>query len=574
MKTKRLGNIANIQIGKTPSRKVPSYWGKGNYWVSIADMKGKVIVSTKEQITDLAVDKCNCKLIPKGTLLLSFKLSVGKVAFAGTDLYTNEAICGLKIIDTKKVFSDYLYYVLKSIRYTGRNAAKGITLNKKSLHALDIPLPEDPDDQKRIAKVLSKAEELIQQRKQTIALLDEYLKSVFLDMFGDGLKYDSKYIRNIVPNTRYALSSGPFGSDLTSKDYVKDGVIVLRGLNISNNKLDLDNVVFVSEEKAKKLERSLVRPFDVVVVAVGSSGKALMIPTSLNEAIMSQNFNKITPDQEQVNPVYLEYCFNSEIIQRQITKVLVNAGRTFLSLTNIKELKLPIPPKPLQDKFAAIVEKVEAVKRLYEQSLQKLEELYGSLSQKAFKGELNVSRVEIDEEEGKIFAEPNIVEPEEEEELPYTPVLLEKLIETTVGQSREKEQDIPETKPVHHILRWDDGWEKYNDEEIARMVKEIFSDADFNAEMLFDFLTNNLGLTVSYFTSKELKLEKKTENKRDFKQWLFDCIQGENKYLKLRQFYHDDYRSDKNLVIPADYIKTYNEKDSVERSGIYFNIEP
>src|ERR1700761_7243955 len=95
----RLEEVCTIQIGKTPRREVSKYWGKGYSWVSISDMKAKFITSTKEEITETAIRECGCKLIPKGTLLLSFKLSIGKLAFAGKNLFTNEAIVGLQIKD-------------------------------------------------------------------------------------------------------------------------------------------------------------------------------------------------------------------------------------------------------------------------------------------------------------------------------------------------------------------------------------------------------------------------------------------------------------------------------------------
>ena len=95
MKKVVLSELCEILIGRTPSRSVSKYWGKGHKWVSISDMKEEFVSSTKEEITDEAIAALRCRKIPKGTLLLSFKLSVGKLAFAGTDLYTNEAIAAL-----------------------------------------------------------------------------------------------------------------------------------------------------------------------------------------------------------------------------------------------------------------------------------------------------------------------------------------------------------------------------------------------------------------------------------------------------------------------------------------------
>lgn len=292
---------------------------------------------------------------------------------------------GVKVLTLKNPKDNALfyYYFLKSIRIVD----KGYSRHFKYLKEKKLPVAEYPD-QLHIANLLSKAENLVAQRKESIRLLDEYLKSTFLEMFGNGKMFDWRFIDEIASKEKYSLSSGPFGSNLTSQHYTDTGVIILRGTNITSGKLDLSNVKYISEEKAIELKRSEVKPNDVVIIAVGSSGKALLVPQSLKRAIMSQNFNKITPEKSKIEPIYLEYCINDNIVQSQFKKKMTDTVRTFLSLTSIKEIKIPVPPIELQTEFAHIVEKTEALKTQYQQSLQELENLYGSLSQRAFRGEL------------------------------------------------------------------------------------------------------------------------------------------------------------------------------------------
>ena len=186
---KHLADLCDITIGRTPSRSVAEYWGGSSPWVSISDMRSKYISETKECITDFGIEKARCRIIKKGTLLLSFKLSIGKLSFADRDLYTNEAIAALQIKDKENLYPDYLFYALRFIPLTGSNqAAMGKTLNSKSLAILKIPIPENYDDQVRIAGILSRAELLIEKRKESIRLLDDFLKSTFLDMFGDPVR--------------------------------------------------------------------------------------------------------------------------------------------------------------------------------------------------------------------------------------------------------------------------------------------------------------------------------------------------------------------------------------------------
>lgn len=140
-----LSALVTPTIGGTPSRKNRYYYTGENPWVSIGEMNGQVITDTKEKITDDAVMNSNVKLIPKGTTLISFKLSLGKVAIAGTDLYTNEAIAALQIKDKHlaDISDEYLFYLFKSkvIDLKGDTKSFGNSLNSKKLGAIPIPFP-------------------------------------------------------------------------------------------------------------------------------------------------------------------------------------------------------------------------------------------------------------------------------------------------------------------------------------------------------------------------------------------------------------------------------------------------
>src|SRR5690554_5850602 len=109
-----LSKVCKVSIGKTPSRSEPRYWGPGYPWVSIGDMNGRrYLKDTAETITTAAVEECNCKPIEAGTLLMSFKLSIGKLAIAERRLFTNEAIASLPILDPNQLSTEFLYYALQ-----------------------------------------------------------------------------------------------------------------------------------------------------------------------------------------------------------------------------------------------------------------------------------------------------------------------------------------------------------------------------------------------------------------------------------------------------------------------------
>ncbi|NOU40222.1 MAG: type I restriction endonuclease subunit S [Methylotenera sp.] len=137
----------DIKIGGTPSRGNPAFFGGNNLWVSIKDMEGQsIITKTLEKITDEGIEHSNCKLVKKGSLLFSFKLTVGRVSFAGQDLYTNEAIASFDPEEASQAGVDleFLSIVLPISAQgdTSKNTMGIALLNKEKIFNLEIPLPE------------------------------------------------------------------------------------------------------------------------------------------------------------------------------------------------------------------------------------------------------------------------------------------------------------------------------------------------------------------------------------------------------------------------------------------------
>lgn len=161
---KKLGQICEVLIGGTPSRKNHLYYGGNNLWVSISEMNGNIISDTKEKITELGVKESNVKLIPTGTTLLSFKLSIGKVALAGADLYTNEAIAGLIPKNKNIVLDKYLFYLFKNnaidLDLKNKNTF-GTSLNSQILKD-EVEIPLIPiEKQKILVSIIDKIENKI-----------------------------------------------------------------------------------------------------------------------------------------------------------------------------------------------------------------------------------------------------------------------------------------------------------------------------------------------------------------------------------------------------------------------------
>ena len=183
-----------LQMGKTPSRNEPSFWNNPLYnWVSISDMNQKYICSTKEKISPIALEKTGIKKVPKGTIMLSFKLSLGKVSISALDLYTNEAIMSFFPKNKNEWNIDFLYNYFKWLDWgkKAQKAVKGSTLNKNSLGNIEIPFPA-MEEQKKIAARLDAVSDLLAKQKQLLSEQDTLIRSTFYDMFGD-LERNSKF---------------------------------------------------------------------------------------------------------------------------------------------------------------------------------------------------------------------------------------------------------------------------------------------------------------------------------------------------------------------------------------------
>ena len=161
----RLSKIVSMSIGKTPPRGEQKYWSDAKYnWVAISDMvDGGVICTTKEKVSEEAASKLFSAISPKGSLIMSFKLTVGRTSLLGMDAFHNEAIITIRpFVDEAEAMRNFLLKVLPLIANQGesKDAIKGKTLNSKSLSNLLIPLPPLYEQQRIVAQIEKLFEQL------------------------------------------------------------------------------------------------------------------------------------------------------------------------------------------------------------------------------------------------------------------------------------------------------------------------------------------------------------------------------------------------------------------------------
>lgn len=287
----------------------------------------------------------------------------------------------------------YVYYYLRTINLKGA----GYSRHFKFLKQVKIPIPENdgkPDfgAQERIAHLLGKVENLIAQRKQHLKQLDDLLKSVFLDMFGDPVQNEKGWDTLPFSKVGRFLSGGT--PSKARDDFWNGNFPWVSPKDMKTEKID-DSIDHISETVFEETSLKRVSPGHLLVVVRGMI-LAHSFPVAINsvEIAINQDMKAITPVKE-INVVYLQHCLNS--LKRQILSLISSAGHGTRKFDSdaMHKLHIPKPPEKLQIQFVSIAEKLEGLKVRYQKSLTDLKSLYGALSQQAFKGELDLSRVSL-----------------------------------------------------------------------------------------------------------------------------------------------------------------------------------
>lgn len=292
--------------------------------------------------------------------------------------------------NTEKLHPRFLNYWLQSpqARFQIKQLVKGIHLYPKDVMRLEIPLPPLPE-QKRIAAILDKADAIRRKRQQAIQLADDFLRAVFMDMFGDPVTNPKGWSRAALPDVAEKFTDGPFGSNLKSSHYVEDGVRVIRLQNIGVGSLLDYDLAFISEEHYQSLPRNHCQPGDVIVGTLGDPNlRACIIPEGLSSALNKADCLLFRPSEDKVLAEYICWLLNNPSLVESAAGLVRGQTRGRISLGRLKELEIPIPPLSEQERFRSVVRKLLDVQVKINSSCGGFIDAFSSLSQKAFSGQL------------------------------------------------------------------------------------------------------------------------------------------------------------------------------------------
>ena len=356
----KLSDIFDLQMGKTPSRDNNMYWKDGNLpWVSIADLsKSQIYIeNSKDMITNLAAKDTLMKCIPQDTVIMSFKLSLGKTAITKTPLYTNEAIMAFidkKVIQIEPIYIYFLFRNIKWGQYTN-NAVKGKTLNKKFFSDFQIYIPEYTQ-QTKIASILIRINKILEYKHSLIKVYDVLIKSRF-DEF-------NKNNNNVKVSKLEALCTsivrGPFGSALKVENFVKKSDTSVKVYEQSNaiQRSAAIGSRYISREHYESLRRFKCKPGDIIMSCSGTIGKLFILPNDAEEGIINQALCKFTLGKELLPEVFLLYM---DILIGNI-EIKGSGIKNISAVKFIKNLEIPVPPIGIQSKLLFELNQINKLK--------------------------------------------------------------------------------------------------------------------------------------------------------------------------------------------------------------------
>ena len=396
----KLNHKYKFHTGFTPDTKNEDYYSVDGFdWLTIGDLTDeRVVFESAKKITNQAVENSKGTISTKGSLLYSFKLSVGQVAIAGKDIYTNEAIATFPI--EKNPCVNFLYY--SSQVCIVQNAIENIygakILNQELIKSAKLPFPP-LHEQQAIASYLdnkvSRLDRLIQDQQQVIEDWKAYKQSLITETVTKGLNpevelkdsgiewigeipshWEVKKIKKILLEEKASIRVGPFGSQLKGEDFKKEGYPVYNQKVVLSNNFEVFDS-FVDENKFKQLTSFVASPGEALITTRGSIGKLAVIPDNAPEGIIHPCIIKARFNTSLILNDLLVYLFNfTSIVAEQLVKASNSTIIDVVYSEPLKNIYLPIPPLHEQQQIADFLdEKCSKIDQLIEDKQRLIEEL-------------------------------------------------------------------------------------------------------------------------------------------------------------------------------------------------------
>jgi type I restriction enzyme S subunit len=364
--------IAPYQVGWTPPTKDDANFEGENLWANISDLRGKVIFDTAKKISDEAAKAASMDITPMGSLLYSFKLSVGAVSFAGKDMYTNEAIASF--LEGATLPLSYLYYVLP--KFVIENASTNIygarILNQELISNAMMLAPTSLEAEK-IANFLdhetAKIDALIDKQQQLIKLLKEKRQAVISHAVTKGLNpatpmRDSgvEWLGEVPAHwsagrLAYQIDLLVDGTHHSPESYPEGDYLYITAKNIKEHGFDFSNISYISSSDHDEIySRCSVRKDDVLYIKDGATAGIAMVNDREEEFSLLSSVALIRPRKNILRPKYLKHHLNASVFKDEMLNRLSGGAMTRFTIDGISRFNILIPPIEEQDEIVELIE--------------------------------------------------------------------------------------------------------------------------------------------------------------------------------------------------------------------------
>ena len=379
----KLGEICKIVSGSTPKTGVPEYWDRAEKWITPAELNEDtyIITDSARKLTELGVKKTGLSSFPEGTVILSSRAPIGKVAIAGCEMYCNQGFKNL--ICSEEINSRYLYWFLKGNTEYLNSLGRGATfkeLSKQIVSNIEIDVPSIEQQEQAVNKI-EKVNRIIQLRKQQLQKLDELVKARFVEMFGayplNPMGWRKGTIRDVVADVRYG-SSRP-AVDGGKYPYLRMNNITYGG------ELDLSDVKRIDVPE-NELGKCTVRRGDVLFNRTNS--KELVGKTCVydrDEMMVLAGFVIRVRVNDLVLPEFLSAFLNTDFSKRTLLGMCKAAiGQANINAQEMQNIGIYIPPIELQREFVQFKNQTDKSKAAIQKALDEAQLMFDSLRQKYF----------------------------------------------------------------------------------------------------------------------------------------------------------------------------------------------
>ena len=378
----KLGDVCTIVSGTTPKSNCPEYWNGDINWVTPVELNddSDIIYESQRKITEQAVQDSSLKPFPAGTVLLSSRAPIGKVAIAGVEMYCNQGFKNL--ICSNQIFNRYLYHFLKNSTEYLNSLGRGATfkeISKSIVENIEISLPP-LDEQRRIAAVLDKVSDLIAKRREQLDQLDELVKARFVEMFGDPLCNTKNWSCLELTKACKAILGG--GTPSKSHPEYFMGTIPWVSPKDMKQTIINDSIDHITEEAIANSTTNLI-PRNSVLMVIRSGILKHTLPVAINNVpvTINQDMKAFVPDNA-ISTEFLIYYFKA--IEPDVLAGVRGVTADNIDFKAFQKRKIIVPPIDLQRQFVIFVKRINISKLTIQQSLDRLEVLKKALMQQYF----------------------------------------------------------------------------------------------------------------------------------------------------------------------------------------------